>query len=109
MASTATRMGRSKLRSRSSERLDLAPAVRLAGRAHAVRLLRLMAHGALVDARRLQPMRRPPLVAAGLGLSAFRNCHGLARSIARPLFSTASGFTQSLPPRSPRLGGLPTP
>ena len=55
MASTATRTVSVKgLRSRSSERLDLAPAIRLAGRAHAMRLLRLVADGALVDPRRFR-------------------------------------------------------
>ena len=87
MASTATRAGLSQgLRSRRSERLDLAPAVRLARRAHAVRLLRLVADRALVDAGRLQAMRRPPLVAARLRLSALRNCHDRPRSIARRPF-----------------------
>ena len=76
-----------KLRSRRSERLDLAAAVRLAGRADAVRPLRLVADRALVHARRLQAMRRPPLVAAGLRLSALRDCHGRARSIATGRFS----------------------
>ena len=58
------------LRSRRSERLDFAPAVRLARRAHAVGLLRLVADRALVHARRLQAMRGPPLVAAGSSVCA---------------------------------------
>src|SRR5262245_14454158 len=90
MASTATRAGSLKsksLRGRSSERLDLAAAVRLARRADAVRQLGLVADRALVDARGLQAMRSPPLVAARLRLSALRNCHGRPRSIAAALFS----------------------
>ena len=54
------------LRRRSAERLDFAAPVRLAGGAHAVRQLGLVADRALVDAGRLEAMLGPPLVAAGL-------------------------------------------
>src|SRR6266511_2508799 len=84
MASTATRTTKlNLLRSRRSERLDLAPAIRLAIRADAVRLLRLVADRTLVHPGRLQAMRRPPFVTARLGLSSLGDCHGRPRSIAR--------------------------
>src|SRR5437870_9224397 len=83
MASTATRTGRlTWLWGRCSQRLDFAPAVRLAVRADAVRLLRLVADRALVHARRLETMLRTPLVAARLRLSSFRDCHDRPPSIA---------------------------
>ena len=56
-----------RLRSRGAERLDLAAAVRLAGRADVMRPLGLMAGRADVDARRVDAVLRAPLVAAGLG------------------------------------------
>ena len=62
IASTAMRI--TGLRRGNAQRLDLAPVVRLAVRADAVRQLRLMADRALVDARRLDPVLRPALVAA---------------------------------------------
>src|SRR5436190_23186570 len=87
MASTATRTGsRLKLRSRSSERLDLAPAVRLVVRTDAVRPLGLMADRAFVHARRFQAVRGPPLVAARLRLPSLGDCHCRPSSIATPLF-----------------------
>ena len=58
---------RHALRSGSLERLDLAAAVRAAGRADVVRPLRLMALRALDDGGRRELVRRAPLVAAGLG------------------------------------------
>ena len=88
MASTATRTGSvNGLRRRGSERLDFAAAIRLARRTDAVRLLRLVADRAFVHAGRLQAMRGPPLVATGARLSALRDCHGRARSIATGRFS----------------------
>jgi hypothetical protein len=77
MASTATRTGTVKtLWGRRAERLDLAAAVRLAGRTDPVRLLRLMADRALVDSRCLQAVLRAALVAARARLSSLRDCHG---------------------------------
>jgi hypothetical protein len=57
---------RHALGSRGAERLDLAACVRLAGRAHPVRLLRLAALRAEVQARRFDPVVGPALVAARL-------------------------------------------
>ena len=54
------------LRRLSRQRLDVAALVRLAVRARVMRALRAMARRALVDARRLEAMRRPALVAACL-------------------------------------------
>src|SRR5437870_4966988 len=69
------------LRSRSAERLDLAPAVRLAVRADTVRPLRLVADRAEVHARRFEPVRGPALVAARLGGLLLGDCHERLRSI----------------------------
>src|SRR6187200_322427 len=92
MASTATRTGEviSALRRRRAERFDFAAPVRLAGGAHVVRPLRLVADRTLVDAGRLQAMRGPPLVATGTRLSALGDCHGGPRSIATPVSSARS-------------------
>src|SRR5512132_1459261 len=63
------------LRGRCAERLDLAAAVGLAVRAHAVRLLRAAALRAGVHARRLEPVRGAPLVPARLGGFFLRDGH----------------------------------
>src|SRR5881394_302191 len=76
IASTAMRG--IKLRSVDPERLDLATLVGPAGRAHAVRPLRLPAVGAHVDARRADRVRRAALVAARLGGFPLRNGHDRA-------------------------------
>ena len=67
---------------RRAERLDLAPAVGPAGRAHAVRPLRLVAVRADVQARRSSLVLRAALVAAGLRFLLLGDGHG-RRSIAR--------------------------
>ena len=64
---------------RGAERLDLAALVRLAGRADAVRPLRLAARRADVHARRLDPVLRAALVAAGLRGFLLGDGHGSAR------------------------------
>src|SRR4051794_26443017 len=61
------------LRCGGRQRFDVAAAVGLAVRADVVRPLRLVAHGALVDARRLETVRRAAAVAPGAGLSSLRN------------------------------------
>ena len=66
------------------ERLDVAALVRLAGRAHAMRPLRLSAGRADVDARRLDAVLGAPFVAAGLRRFLLGDCHGSRGSIARP-------------------------
>ena len=58
-----------------AERLDLAALVGAAGRADAVRELRRAALRAGVDPRRLERMRRPALVATGLGGLSLRDGH----------------------------------
>ena len=59
-----------------AERLDLAALVGAAGRADAVGELRRVALRAGVHARRLDRVRRPALVAPGLGCFPLRDCHG---------------------------------
>ncbi len=63
------------LRSVSAERFDLAALVVAAGRADAVRALRLAARLADVDLRSADRVRRAPLVAAGLGGFPLRDGH----------------------------------
>src|ERR1700751_3750020 len=63
------------LRSVDAERLDLAALVGAAGRADAVRALRLATRRADVDLRRADRVRRAPLVAAGLGGFPLRDGH----------------------------------
>src|SRR5678815_5535976 len=74
-ASTATRIMRRTLRRVYAQRLDVPALVRVAGRADAVRPLRLAAGGADVDARGGDPVLRPPLVAAGLRRLSLRDGH----------------------------------
>src|SRR3954452_13800138 len=64
-----------RLRSVDPERLDLAALIGAAGRAHAVRPLRLPAIRADVDARRADRVRCAALVAARLGGFPLRDCH----------------------------------
>src|SRR4051812_49898389 len=64
-ASTATRIMRRTLRRVYAQRLDVPAPVGVAGRADAVRPLRLAARRADVHARRLDPVLRPTPVAAG--------------------------------------------
>ena len=73
----------SLLGSRSSERLDLAPAVRLARRAHAVRLLGLAADRADGEARGLDLVLRTTLVAPRLRRLSLRDSHERLPSLAR--------------------------
>ena len=70
------------LRSVNAERLDLAALVGAAGRADAVRALRLAAGRADVDLRRADRVRRTPLVAARLGGFPLRNRHERRPTIA---------------------------
>jgi hypothetical protein len=65
----------SLLRGVDAERFDLAAFVGTAGRADAVRPLRLSAPWADVDARRADRVRGTPLVAARLGRFALRDRH----------------------------------
>jgi RNA polymerase sigma factor (sigma-70 family) len=66
------------LRRGRAERLDFAAAVRAAGRAHAVRPLGLVALRALVHAWRFDAVRRPALVATGLGCFSLGDGHSSA-------------------------------
>ena len=75
IASTATRTGVIGLRSRRREGLDLAAAIRAAGRADAVRPLGLMALRALHHRGRGELVVRPALVAACLRLFSLGDCH----------------------------------
>src|SRR6187399_2174630 len=113
MASTATRTVEviSALWRRRAERLDFAAPIRLAGGAHAVRPLRLVADRTLVDAGRLQAMRGPPLVATGARLSALGDCHGRPRSIATHPLQTrlASDTGHGLRGHVPRPRSLEVP
>ena len=79
------------LRSRRPQRPDLAPAVRLAGRAGAVRLLRRAAVLARRDARRGDAVLRAALVATGLRGLSLRNGHE------RPPSPSEAGTRSGLP------------
>src|SRR6476646_935805 len=99
-ASTATRVN--FLGGRCAERLDLATRVRLAVRAHPVRLLRPPALRARVHPRRLDLVRRTALVAAGLRRFLLGDGHRAA--------SIATAFCQGLTEAFRALGpGLPAP
>src|SRR5437763_994660 len=67
-----------------AERLDLAAAVRLAGRAHLVRRRRLVAVRAETQPRRRNAVLGAALVAARLRRFSLGNCHQRPRSIAMP-------------------------
>src|SRR5580765_1287507 len=89
-------------RRRRSQGLDLAAVVRLAVRAHPVRLLRPSAVRAGVHARRLDPVRRAPLVPARLGGFLLGDGHRAA--------SIATAFCRGLTEAFRALGpGLPAP
>src|SRR5512133_150773 len=92
-ASTATRTV-IELRRRCAERLDLAPAVRPAVRADAMRPLRTVALRALVDPRRLEAVRRAALVAACLRGLLLRDSHG------SPTIAALLAKRASMPSRS---------
>src|SRR5689334_17840265 len=94
-ASTATRV--KALGGGRAQRLDLAAGVRLAIRAHAMRLLRPSALRARVDARRLELVRRAALVAARLRRFLLGDGHRAA-SIATALLPR---LYRSLPLSSP--------
>src|SRR5204863_2053157 len=79
IASTAMRAKRLGER---GERLDLAAAIRLAGRAHLVRPGRLVAVRAEAQARRGDAVLGTALVAARLGGFSLRDCHERSASIA---------------------------
>ena len=76
IASTAIRVGmRPRLRGVDAERLDLAPLVRPTVRTDVMRPLRNATVRADVHLRRLDRVRRTPLVAARAGLSSLRDGH----------------------------------
>src|SRR5438093_722047 len=81
-ASTATRIMGRVLRSLKPEGLDVAPAVRLAVRAHPVRQLRLPAVRADLEPRRGDRMLRAALVAPRLRGLSLRDGHGRLGTIA---------------------------
>src|SRR5213078_746823 len=88
------------LRSLDAERLDLAALVRAAGRADAMRALRLAARRADVDLRRADRVRGTPLVAAGLGGFPLRDGHDR-----RPTIASARGYDRD--PRALRRADAP--
>jgi hypothetical protein len=76
-----------RLRRVETERLDVAAAVRLAGRADAVRLLRLLAGGAHLEVRDGDPMLRAALVAPRPRRLSLRDGHERLGTIAAALSS----------------------
>ena len=103
-ASTATRVT-SAYGTSEAERLDLAALVGAAGRADAVRPLRRAALRAGVDARRLELVRRPALVAPRLRCFPLRDSHERP-----PMISYASSLPRALrgSPDDGLLGRNPT-
>ncbi len=94
-----------RLRTEGAERLDLAAAVRLAGRAHLVRSCRLMAVRAEAQPRRRDAVLGAALVAARLRRFSLGDCHQRPRSIARtcsPSPSTDSSAGSRRPLRGMR-------
>src|SRR5213076_2810463 len=101
-ASASTATPTMRLRTEGAERLDLAAAVRLAGRAHLVRPCRLMAVRAEAQPRRRDAMLGAALVAARLRRFSLGDCHQRPRSIAmlraRPLWPRGSANRVERPP-----------